>query len=70
MMYWRIMLPALVTGVAGAVQREVPQRRELRLSSSAASRQTIRRGSFRSVRELTVAGYSRQKNYFRLEWRL
>jgi hypothetical protein len=41
--------------VAGAVQREVPQRRELRLSSSASSRQAIRRGSFRSVRELTDA---------------
>jgi hypothetical protein len=48
-------LPALVTGVAGAVQREVPQRRELRLSSSASSRQAIRRDSFRSVRELTDA---------------
>jgi len=44
-----------VTGVAGAVQREVPQRRELRLSSSVSSRQAIRRGSFRSVRELTDA---------------
>ena len=48
-------MPALVTGVTGAVQREVPQRRELRLSSSAPSRQAIRRGSFRSVRELTDA---------------
>jgi len=44
-----------VTGVASAVQREVPQRRELRLSSSASSRQAIRRDSFRSVRELTDA---------------